>query len=58
MYGYELVQEIRSRTGEVMSVGEGVIYPLVHALEQGGAVKSNFFNSLLDVCARKWALPL
>jgi PadR family transcriptional regulator PadR len=40
MYGYELVQEIRCRTDEVLAVGEGVIYPLLHALERSGAVKS------------------
>jgi PadR family transcriptional regulator PadR len=41
MYGYELVQEIRGRTGEVVSLGEGVVYPLLHALERDGAVQSS-----------------
>jgi PadR family transcriptional regulator PadR len=41
MYGYELVQEIRRRSGDAMSFGEGVIYPLLHALERDGAVKSS-----------------
>jgi PadR family transcriptional regulator PadR len=41
MYGYELVQEIRGRTEETLAVGEGVIYPLLHALERDGAVKSS-----------------
>jgi PadR family transcriptional regulator, regulatory protein PadR len=27
MYGYEIVQAIRSRTDAVVAVGEGVVYP-------------------------------
>jgi PadR family transcriptional regulator PadR len=27
MYGYEIVQAIRSRTDAVIAVGEGVVYP-------------------------------
>jgi PadR family transcriptional regulator PadR len=33
MYGYELVRAIRAETGEAMTIGEGVIYPVLHALE-------------------------
>jgi PadR family transcriptional regulator PadR len=40
MYGYEIVQAIRSRTSNVISVGEGVVYPVLHALERDGALKS------------------
>ena len=40
MYGYEIVQAIRSRTGEVISVGEGVVYPVLHGLELDGALTS------------------
>jgi PadR family transcriptional regulator PadR len=38
MYGYEIVQAIREETGEVVALGEGVVYPVLHALERGGAV--------------------
>jgi PadR family transcriptional regulator PadR len=40
MYGYEIVQAIAARTGSALSPGEGVIYPLLHALENSGALKS------------------
>ncbi len=40
MYGYEIVQAIRSLTGAVVTVGEGVVYPVLHALEQDGALTS------------------
>jgi PadR family transcriptional regulator PadR len=40
MYGYEIVQAIREETGEVVSLGEGVVYPVLHALERAGAITS------------------
>jgi PadR family transcriptional regulator PadR len=38
MYGYQIVQAIHSRTGAVISVGEGVVYPVLHGLERDGAL--------------------
>lgn len=40
MYGYELVKAIRNSTGDVISLGEGVIYPTLHALEREGSLVS------------------
>ena len=40
MYGYEIVQAIRAGTREVISLSEGVVYPLLHALEKDGALKA------------------
>lgn len=40
MYGYELVQAIRLQTGDVVSLGEGAVYTVLHALEREGALGS------------------
>ena len=40
MYGYEIVQAIRERSATVIEPGEGVIYPVLHALERSGALKA------------------
>jgi PadR family transcriptional regulator PadR len=40
MYGYEIVQAIRSRTEAVINIGEGVVYPVLHGLERDGALRS------------------
>lgn len=40
MYGYELVKAIRIVTSEAISLGEGVIYPVLHSLERNGALKA------------------
>ena len=40
LYGYEIVRRVRAATGDSISLGEGVIYPVLHALEAAGALKS------------------
>jgi PadR family transcriptional regulator PadR len=40
MYGYEIVAAIREATGQVVSLKEGVVYPLLHALERDGLLKT------------------
>ena len=40
MYGYEIVQAIRSRTDTAIALGEGVVYPVLHGLEGDGALRS------------------
>ena len=40
MYGYELVRSIKLVTGDAISLGEGVIYPVLHSLENNGALRS------------------
>ena len=40
MYGYELVQAIEAATGEAIKLGEGVVYPVLHALEQDGCLRA------------------
>ena len=40
MYGYELVQTIEAATGEAIKLGEGVVYPLLHVLEESGCLRA------------------
>jgi PadR family transcriptional regulator len=40
MYGYELVKSIRLVSGEAINLAEGVVYPMLHALEEQGALRS------------------
>jgi PadR family transcriptional regulator, regulatory protein PadR len=39
-YGYQLVAAIRASTGQTISIGEGVVYPVLHALQQDGHLAS------------------
>jgi PadR family transcriptional regulator PadR len=40
MYGYEIVEAIRRQTQGSVAPGEGVVYPLLHALEKDGALRA------------------
>ena len=40
MYGYELVRSIKQVTDDAISLGEGVIYPVLHSLERNGSLRS------------------
>lgn len=40
MYGYQLVRAITAATNDAISLGEGVIYPVLHSLERNGSLKS------------------
>ena len=40
MYGYEIVKAVRLVTGEAIGLGEGVIYLVLHWLEESGALKA------------------
>ena len=34
MYGYEIVRAISQSTGQVIEVGEGCVYPILHTMEE------------------------
>src|SRR5688572_18955110 len=40
MYGYQLVRSIRVVSGEALDLAEGVVYPVLHGLEQKGLLKA------------------
>jgi PadR family transcriptional regulator PadR len=44
MYGYEIVKAVRLVTGEAIGLGEGVIYPVLHGLEETGALRAKRKN--------------
>lgn len=36
MYGYEIVSAIRAESAAALNFGEGIVYPILHALEDDG----------------------
>ncbi len=40
MYGYELAKALQTASGEALSLGEGVLYPVLHSLEASGALRA------------------
>ncbi len=41
-HGYEIAIRIRMTSGEILSAGEGQIYPALHKLEADGCVQSEW----------------
>jgi DNA-binding PadR family transcriptional regulator len=41
-YGYEIIQQIRSLSDEQMEWSEGMLYPLLHRLEQEGLITAEW----------------
>jgi PadR family transcriptional regulator PadR len=39
MYGYEIVKAIQERSKNILSFGEGCVYPILHYLSDAGFVK-------------------
>lgn len=42
MYGFQLIKELRERSGGYFDLKEGTAYPALHRLEQRGYVKSEW----------------
>ena len=42
LHGYAIARKIEEGSGQVFSPAEGVLYPLLHQLEQAGAIQSRW----------------
>jgi len=42
MYGYELTEAIDQRSGKILTLGKGTLYPLLYNLEAKGLVKGDW----------------
>jgi PadR family transcriptional regulator len=45
LYGYEIAQRIRERSGGAFAPSEGALYPALHALEAEGALTAQWRQS-------------
>jgi PadR family transcriptional regulator PadR len=45
LYGYEIAQRIRERSGAQLAPSEGSLYPALHRLEQQGALVAEWRES-------------
>ncbi|WP_367566672.1 PadR family transcriptional regulator [Lacrimispora sp.] len=41
MYGYQIIRELEQQSHHVFQLQEGTLYPILHSLEQQGAVTSH-----------------
>ena len=41
-HGYAVIDELRRRSGDVLDLPEGTVYPVLHRLEKGGLLASSW----------------
>ena len=56
LYGYEIAQKIRERSGGAFAPSEGSLYPALHRLEQAGLITSTWRTSETSRRARFYQL--
>lgn len=56
MYGFELAQELKNRTGGILDFAEGMLYPMLHKMERSGLLTSEWRPSV-DGPPRKYYAP-
>jgi PadR family transcriptional regulator PadR len=44
-YGYAIIQSVRERSGGVLKWSDGMLYPVLHRLEQEGLIKAAWKKS-------------
>ena len=44
-YGYALIQEVKRRSGDRIAWTDGMIYPVLHRMEQKGLIKARWGES-------------
>lgn len=53
-YGYQLIQELREKSGDVFSLKEGTLYPILYRLEDEMLVESSWCEPEAKQMPRKY----
>lgn len=56
LHGWAIAKRIQIRSGEVLSVGQGSLYPALHRLEQQGWLQAEWKDSELGRSAKVYSL--
>lgn len=53
-YGYQVIQEMKEKGGEIFSLKDGTLYPILYRLEDDGLVKARWSEAEGKQVARKY----
>lgn len=53
-YGYQIIQEMREKSGEIFLLKDGTLYPILYRLEDDGLVASRWSEAGGKQAARKY----
>lgn len=53
-YGYQIIQEMKEKSGEIFLLKDGTLYPILYRLEDDGLVSSKWSEAEGKQVARKY----
>lgn len=53
-YGYQLISELKDKSGELFILKEGTLYPILYRLEDDGMIESSWSSPMGKQMARKY----
>src|SRR6185295_17734637 len=45
LHGYQIAKQMRSRSDDALQLGQGVLYPILHRLEERGLIRGEWQQS-------------
>ncbi len=56
LHGYQVAKEMRQRSGDTLQLGQGVLYPILHRLEDRGLIKGEWEQSTSTPSRKRYAI--
>lgn len=56
LHGYQIAKEMRRRSGDALELGQGVLYPILHRLEDRGLIAGEWEQSTGTPSRKKYVL--
>ena len=56
LHGYQIAKEMRRRSGDALELGQGVLYPILHRLEDRGLIDGEWEQSTGTPSRKRYAI--
>jgi PadR family transcriptional regulator PadR len=56
LHGYQVAKEMRRRSGDALELGQGVLYPILHRLEERGLIRGAWQQSVGTPSRKRYEL--
>jgi PadR family transcriptional regulator PadR len=56
LHGYQIAKEMRRRSDDALQLGQGVLYPILHRLEERGLVSGEWEQSTGTPSRKRYAI--
>jgi len=56
LHGYQIAKEMRSRSDDALQLGQGVLYPILHRLEDRGLIAGEWEQSTGTPSRKRYAI--